>query len=101
VSRSPTAIGGAVVFDARVGRREIIEIGFAQLQAFAGNLLELGPPARHTIALSTTAWEASPGAARATRKTPAASWRRIFRDRAPRGRRRALHAGGIHLPRRK
>jgi hypothetical protein len=39
------------------GGREIIEIGFAQLDAFAGNLLELAPPGSPVIALSTTAWE--------------------------------------------
>ena len=36
--------------------REVIEIGFAQMQAFAGNLLELAPPGSKVIALSTTAW---------------------------------------------
>jgi hypothetical protein len=36
--------------------REIIEIGFAQMQAFAGNLLELAPADSKLIALSTTAW---------------------------------------------
>jgi hypothetical protein len=39
------------------GGREIIEIGFAQMQAFAGNLLELAPPGSKVIALSRTAWE--------------------------------------------
>jgi hypothetical protein len=38
------------------GGREIIEITFAQMQAFAGNLLELAPPGGTAIALSTTAW---------------------------------------------
>jgi hypothetical protein len=37
--------------------REIIEIGFAQMQAFAGNMLELAPAHSKLIALSTTAWE--------------------------------------------
>jgi hypothetical protein len=37
--------------------REIVEIGFAQMHAFAGNLLELSPPESRAIALSTTAWQ--------------------------------------------
>ena len=36
--------------------REIVEISFAQMHAFAGNLLELSPPESRIIALSTTAW---------------------------------------------
>ena len=48
------------------GGREIIELGFAQLQAFAGNLLELDAPGSKVIALSTTAWESfAPGQRRA------------------------------------
>jgi hypothetical protein len=39
------------------GGREIIDIGFAQLEAFAGNLLELSSAGSRVIALSTTAWE--------------------------------------------
>jgi hypothetical protein len=38
------------------GGREIVEITFAQMNAFAGNLLELAPPGSKAIALSTTAW---------------------------------------------
>ncbi|MGD0493510.1 MAG: arginine deiminase-related protein [Steroidobacteraceae bacterium] len=38
------------------GRREIVDITFAQMQAFAGNLLELAPAGSNAIALSTTAW---------------------------------------------
>jgi hypothetical protein len=38
------------------GGREIVEISFAQMQAFAGNVLELAPPDSKVIALSTTAW---------------------------------------------
>ena len=38
------------------GGREIVEISLAQMQAFAGNLLELAPPGSNVIALSTTAW---------------------------------------------
>jgi hypothetical protein len=38
------------------GGHEIVEIGFAQMHAFAGNLLELAPPGSRTIALSRTAW---------------------------------------------
>jgi hypothetical protein len=38
------------------GGREIVEITFAQMNAFAGNLLELSPPGSNAIALSTTAW---------------------------------------------
>ena len=37
--------------------REIVEISFAQMHAFAGNLLELSPPESRIIALSTTAWK--------------------------------------------
>jgi len=36
--------------------REIIEISPAQMQGFAGNLLELAPAGAPVIALSTTAW---------------------------------------------
>jgi hypothetical protein len=36
--------------------REIVEITLAQMQAFAGNVLELAPPGSKLIALSTTAW---------------------------------------------
>lgn len=36
--------------------REIVEISRAQMQAFAGNVLELAPPGSKVIALSTTAW---------------------------------------------
>jgi hypothetical protein len=36
--------------------REIVEISLAQMQAFAGNVLELAPPGSQLIALSTTAW---------------------------------------------
>ena len=38
------------------GGREIVEISHAQMQAFAGNVLELAPPGSKVIALSTTAW---------------------------------------------
>jgi hypothetical protein len=38
------------------GGREIVEISPAQMQAFAGNVLELAPPGSRLIALSTTAW---------------------------------------------
>jgi hypothetical protein len=38
------------------GGREIVDITFAQMNAFAGNLLELAPPGSTAIALSTTAW---------------------------------------------
>jgi hypothetical protein len=38
------------------GGREIVEISFAQMQAFAGNVLELAPPGSNVIALSATAW---------------------------------------------
>jgi hypothetical protein len=37
--------------------REIVEISLAQMQAFAGNVLELAPPRSKVIALSTTAWQ--------------------------------------------
>ena len=36
--------------------REIVEISLGQMQAFAGNVLELAPPSSRVIALSTTAW---------------------------------------------
>jgi hypothetical protein len=38
------------------GGREIVEISLAQMQAFAGNVLELAPPRSKVIALSTAAW---------------------------------------------
>jgi hypothetical protein len=38
------------------GGREIIEIDFAQMHSFAGNLLELAAPRSRLIALSKTAW---------------------------------------------
>lgn len=40
----------------RASGREIIEISLAQMQAFAGNMLELAPPGTSVIALSGTAW---------------------------------------------
>jgi hypothetical protein len=36
--------------------RQIIDISLAQMQSFAGNLLELAAPGSSVIALSTTAW---------------------------------------------
>lgn len=39
------------------GARDIVEISLAQMQAFAGNVLELAPPRSKVIALSTTAWD--------------------------------------------
>jgi hypothetical protein len=39
------------------GGREIVDITFAQMNAFAGNLLELAPRDSKAIALSTTAWQ--------------------------------------------
>jgi len=38
------------------GGRQIVEISLAQMQAFAGNVLELAPPGSKVIALSDTAW---------------------------------------------
>jgi hypothetical protein len=38
------------------GGREIVEISLEQMQAFAGNVLELAPPGSKVIAVSTTAW---------------------------------------------
>jgi len=35
---------------------EIIDISLSQMHEFAGNLLELAPPGRNVIALSTSAW---------------------------------------------
>jgi hypothetical protein len=46
------------------GGREIIEIDFAQMHCFAGNLLELAPPRSRLIALSTTAWSSLDNAQR-------------------------------------
>jgi hypothetical protein len=37
--------------------REIVEISLAQMQAFAGNVLELAPTGSKVIAVSTTAWQ--------------------------------------------
>ena len=37
--------------------REIVEISLAQMQSFAGNVLELAPPGSNVIALSAAAWE--------------------------------------------
>jgi hypothetical protein len=39
-----------------VGGREIVEISLAQMQSFAGNVLELAPHGSKVIALSGTAW---------------------------------------------
>jgi hypothetical protein len=39
------------------GGREIIDITFAQMNAFAGNLLELAPRGSKAIALSAAAWQ--------------------------------------------
>ena len=38
------------------GGRQVIEISCSQMQAFAGNVLELAPPGSKLIAVSTTAW---------------------------------------------
>ena len=43
-----------------------MEIGFAQMHAFAGNLLELAPAGSKAIALSRTAWESLDPAQRRT-----------------------------------
>ncbi len=84
------------------GGREIIEIGFAQLRAYAGNLLELAPPGSKVIALSTTAWDSfSPAQRRALERHG-----RILAADIPVIER---HGGGgvrcmlaeIHLPRRR
>jgi hypothetical protein len=40
------------------GGRQLVEISSAQMQAFAGNVLELAPPGSTLIAVSTTAWRA-------------------------------------------
>jgi hypothetical protein len=52
-TRSRDAVRATLV----AGGREIVEISPAQMQAFAGNVLELAPPGSRLIALSTTAWE--------------------------------------------
>jgi hypothetical protein len=46
--------------------REIIEISPAQMQAFAGNILELAPRGGRVIAMSKGAWESLEGAQRRT-----------------------------------
>jgi hypothetical protein len=48
------------------GGRDIVEISFAQMQSFAGNLLELAPPGSRVIALSSTAWGCLDAAQRRT-----------------------------------
>ena len=45
---------------------EVIEITLAQMQAFAGNVLELASPAGPVVALSSTAWAALDAAQRAS-----------------------------------
>jgi len=54
----------AVLATLEAAGREIVEIGFAQMHAFAGNLLELSPPESRAIALSTTAWQSLDAARR-------------------------------------
>jgi hypothetical protein len=56
----------AVLSTLESGGREIVDITFAQMHAFAGNLLELAPPGSKAIALSTTAWESLTPAQRRT-----------------------------------
>ena len=51
-TRSRDAVRATLV----AGGREIVEISLGQMQAFAGNVLELAPPGSRVIALSTTAW---------------------------------------------
>jgi hypothetical protein len=46
----------AVFNKLRAGGHEIVDISLAQMQQFAGNLLELSPAGGQVIALSTTAW---------------------------------------------
>ena len=48
----------------RASGHEIIEISLAQMQSFAGNLLELAPAGASVIALSTTAWRSLDAAQR-------------------------------------
>jgi hypothetical protein len=48
------------------GGRDIVEISFAQMQSFAGNLLELAPPGSRVIALSRGAWGCLDAAQRRT-----------------------------------
>lgn len=48
----------AVLASLRGAGREVIEITAAQMLDFAGNLLELAPPAGPVIAVSARAWEA-------------------------------------------
>ena len=54
----------AVAERLRTCGHEILEISRLQMQRFAGNLLELAPPAGRIIALSTTAWDSLDAAQR-------------------------------------
>ncbi len=54
----------AVYSKLRASGHEIIDISLAQMESFAGNLLELAPAGASVIALSTTAWRSLDGAQR-------------------------------------
>jgi hypothetical protein len=46
----------AVLAKLRATGHEVVEISLQQMSAFAGNLLELAPPAGNVIVMSSTAW---------------------------------------------
>ena len=46
----------AVLNKLRAAGHDILDISLRQMQDFAANMLELAPPGRHIVALSTTAW---------------------------------------------
>ncbi len=56
----------AVYSKLRSSGHEIIDISLAQMESFAGNLLELAPAGASVIALSTTAWRSLDAAQRRT-----------------------------------
>ena len=54
----------AVFSKLRAAGHDILDISLRQMQNFAANMLELAPPGRHIVALSTTAWRSLDSAQR-------------------------------------
>lgn len=59
----------AVFSKLRAAGRDILDISLRQMHDFAANMLELAPPGRHIVALSTTAWRSLDSAQRRALET--------------------------------
>ena len=61
----------AVFSKLRAAGRDLLDISLQQMHEFAANVLELAPPGRHLVALSTTAWRSFDPAQRRALETHA------------------------------